>query len=61
MWAFTPDGKNLLLSSDRDGHYEIWMADEDFVPAQDTASSRRVLAVAEGTSSIESFGIAPDG
>jgi Tol biopolymer transport system component len=55
-----PDGSAIaFLGLDDAGRPCIWI--QDFVPGEDTAATRQMLAGAPGAGVIESFGISPDG
>jgi Tol biopolymer transport system component len=57
-WA--PDGHSIILLG-LDGLQHLALLQQDFDPARDTSSSRRVLAVYDPKSFGESFCLSPDG
>jgi Tol biopolymer transport system component len=57
---WTPDGKSMVfLSQDKRGVHGLDV--QDFVPGQDTVTTRRPLGPFDPGNSAESFGISPDG
>jgi Tol biopolymer transport system component len=55
-----PDGRALVfVGQDENGNYGLFV--QDFIPGQDTVSSRRRLVGFEPGASTESFGISSDG
>jgi Tol biopolymer transport system component len=55
-----PDGKSLVfLGQNKQGVNGLFM--QNFVPGRDTTDTRRPLEPFDAESSVESFGISPDG
>src|SRR5262249_15680415 len=55
-----PDGKSIVfLGQDAQGINGLFM--QDFIPAKDTSSTHHKIGPFDRESSVESFGIPPDG